>query len=184
MAERSGWDVLYIFLLTGFLLLIAHDNTDSSARASTSSASFRQSSSVIYVDDSSGIRWPVGSAVRDWSKRTDVELRYGACRRKYPCVRVTEGPLPRGNKTAARTTRFGAKSKTARTTGMRRGGARVRLSGKAKLPADGRRAVVCRELGYALGLSYHRSGATCMSTSPKASPTPGRADVAAVNRRY
>ncbi len=181
MSERSGWDVLQIFLLTGVLLgyaYTANATTGKSGLAPTASTSFRHSSPVIYVQDSTGARWPVGSTAVAWSRRTDVTLRYAPCRAGAPCIRVTEGrwPIRSGGAAAYATTTQSSKAGRTRAT--------ITLNNNPGLSPRERRALVCRELGRALGLSYAKRHNSCMSRHEGAPASPTNGDAAAVNRLY
>lgn len=179
MSERSGWDMLQIFLLTGVLMAFAYSANGSTRDLErTASSSFRHSSPVIYVEDSTGARWPVGSTAAMWSRGTDVSLRYARCRTDAPCIRVTESRWPiRGGGTAsyATTTRNKAAGRTRAT---------IKLNNNPGLSRRERRAVVCRELGRALGLSYNSGASSCVSRSAQAPARPTDADVRSVNRLY
>ncbi len=129
----------------------------------------------IYVSDATGSRWPVGTAARTWSDRTDVTLRYttGGCRPGYPCVRVRE----QRNCSADWVGRTSYGSRSVR---------RVALNncGTGGYSDAERRSLVCHELGHALGLDHRRSLGSCMATAHGASVYPDAHDVQLVNALY
>lgn len=186
MSERSAYEVAQLFILSGVLVAVAYTGQGASAGAlvPTSSSTFRHSSTVVYVQDSSGPRWPVGRVVADWNRRTDVSLRYGRCRSGSPCIRVSDVQEPlkgRGAAAYATTTRQQRASSRGSKPASR---ATVKLNNTPALSAERRRALVCREIGHALGLPYTSGTGSCMSRDAEAPPRPSRDDIRRMNQRY
>jgi hypothetical protein len=99
------------------------------------------------VEDHTGWRWPVTSAVYDWDYGTDASVRYGACRAGYGCIKVYEGYYGRnGQLGVAYFSWIGSILQEPVT---------VKLNDSYFPDAHIRRQTVCHELGHGLGITFH-----------------------------
>lgn len=139
---------------------------------------------TVYVEDHTGSRWPVTTAVREWDAGTTVRVVYGRCVRNMPCVRVYEGA-------------YGATGWLGKTwfPGLVKLNGAWRLRGVAtvKLNDSYRRSVhdyaqaACHELGHALGIMGHDTSlSTCLhfQIDARASVHPANGDRARLNTAY
>lgn len=102
---------------------------------------------ITYVEDHTGWAWPVRSS-QDWvDQYTSSDIRYGACRSGYRCVRVWERTI---------------RSEWAAVTYID-SPTRVRIyvnPQRTRYPYAARRSIVTHELGHAFGIIVHSSACT------------------------
>lgn len=130
--------------------------------------------SVVYVQDSTGDRWPVKAAVQGWDAGLTISVRYGTCQPHVRCVKVTEA-------------REGFNDTIGSTGIQDTGDADIRMNfSYSWLPPEARLSAACHELGHALGLRRHNEDQdSCMNATAHwgESTRPGKRDLAELNAK-
>ncbi len=171
MSDRGPRETFEVLLLMGIVIVAARLGLKPPENAVASTPATRNS--VIWVDDESSSRWPVRTSATAWSGRSDVTLRLGSCRSGQPCVQVSDANFssPAGSPVYGQ-----VKKGSSRVT--------IKLNNTPSTSAGQRRAIVCRQLGLALGVPSNSGEDSCMGPDPDGRRSPSASDVAAVNKRY
>ena len=139
----------------------------------------RHRSSIIYVEDHTGWRWPVYEATHDWNYGTTASVRYGACRAGYGCVRVYEAYLGRNGQVGV--THFVWSGSILVEP------VKVVFNDSYFPDAHQRRQTACHELGHGLGIEFHdpyKSSCLYAYATDSASMYPGAWGRYWLNRAY
>jgi hypothetical protein len=138
----------------------------------------RHRSSIIYVEDHTGYRWPVHEATLDWDYGTVASVRYGACRGNYGCIKVYEGNYGRNGQAAVTSWAWSGNYFV--------GPVIIRFNDAYAFSAHAYRQTACHELGHGVGITFHGPTSTCLyyAANIYASTNPGSWGRIWANRAY